>query len=320
MKRIWLAVVAAMAASPMLPTTQAAEDTEEMAYLFTSFRRNGQDGLHLAYSHDGYRWTDLKRVFLKPKVGKSKLMRDPCIVRGPDGTFHMVWTTGWWEKGIGYARSADLIHWSEQRTIEVMAHEPRAKNTWAPELFYDDARKQFLIFWATTIPGRFPKTDRQGDHNHRMYCVATRDFKTFSKARLFFDPGYNVIDATIIKAGGKHTMIFKDERRGKKLLRLAFSDQAEGPYENVSEPFTTDWVEGPSAIRIGGEWLVYFDHYARPHYYGAVRTKDFQSWADVSKQMAFPRGHRHGTVLEVPKRVLAGLRAREAAPGLTGPR
>ena len=61
-------------------------------YLFTSFRGNGEDGLHLAYSHNGLKWTVLNgdRSFLRPQVG-TKLMRDPCICQGPDGTFHMVW-------------------------------------------------------------------------------------------------------------------------------------------------------------------------------------------------------------------------------------
>ena len=110
--------------------TTSRKSSEKKAYLFTSFRGNGEDGLHLAYSYDGFRWTDLDNVFLSPKIGKSKLMRDPCIIQGPDGTFHMVWTTGWAEKGIGYAHSKDLLNWSEQKYIEVMAHEPDAKNCW----------------------------------------------------------------------------------------------------------------------------------------------------------------------------------------------
>ena len=287
-------------------TAQGAEDA--MAYLFTSFRGNGEDGLHLAWSRDGYQWTDLEQAFLKPTVGKSKLMRDPCLRRGADGTFHMVWTTGWWERGFGYASSRDLIHWSAQRTVEIVAHEPKAKNVWAPELFYDGAKGQWIVLWATTIPGRFPKTEGQGDHNHRMYATTTRDFRTFTKARLFLDPGFNVIDATLLKRGdGDYVMVLKDERKGHKTLRLAYARQAEGPYEGVSEPFTLDWVEGPSAIQIADEWLVYFDHYARPHYYGAVKTRDFKTWTDVSKQMRFPRGHRHGTVVRVPEGVLRGL-------------
>ena len=76
------------------------------AYLFSYFTGNGEDGLHFASSADGLKWTALNggRSFLQPAIG-SKLMRDPSITRGPDGRFHMVWTTGWWDKGIGVAHS-----------------------------------------------------------------------------------------------------------------------------------------------------------------------------------------------------------------------
>lgn len=68
-------------------------------YLFSFFRDNGETGLYLAYSYDGLKWTTLNndKSVLKPQVGKERLMRDPCIYRGPDGVFHMVWTTGWRE-------------------------------------------------------------------------------------------------------------------------------------------------------------------------------------------------------------------------------
>ncbi len=69
--------------------------TSDDAYVFSSFRGNGEGGLHLAYSHDGLTWKALKNdtTFLEPEVGQG-LMRDPCIIQGPDGTFHMVCTTG----------------------------------------------------------------------------------------------------------------------------------------------------------------------------------------------------------------------------------
>lgn len=149
----------------------------ETAYLFSYFIGNGEDGLHLAWSGDGLKWEALNggRSFLKPEVGESKLMRDPCLLRGPDGTFHMVWTTSWNGKTIGYANSKDLIAWSPQQAIPVMAHETNALNCWAPEVVWDDKRQHFLIFWATTIPGRFPETDGKGDdkYNHRMYCTTS---------------------------------------------------------------------------------------------------------------------------------------------------
>ena len=273
-------------------------------YLFTSFRGNGEDGLHLATSQDGYHWRALNqdRSFLRPSVGKGKLMRDPSLAQARDGTFHLVWTTGWSDQTIGYASSRDLIHWSEQQALAVMAHEPSSRNAWAPELFYDESRSQWLIFWAATIPGRFSETDDSGNngYNHRIYCTATKDFKTFSATRLFFDPGFNVIDATILKAEKKYYLVFKDERQTpvKKNLRLAVANSAEGPYEQVSEPFTKDWVEGPTAMKVGDEWLVYFDQY-REHRYGVVKTKDLKHWEDVSNQLSFPGGARHGTILKI---------------------
>ena len=69
-------------------------------------------------------------------------------------------------------------------------------------------------------------------------------------------------------------------------------------------------MEGPSAIKLKDEYLVYFDHYARPQYYGAVRSKDLQHWEDCSKAMSFPPGQRHGTVLRIPQRIAKGVQAK----------
>lgn len=287
----------------------------EDCFLFTSFRDNGQDGLHLAISTNGYRWRALMNdhSFLKPEVG-AKIMRDPCLAQGPDGTFHMVWTSGWAaEKGkvIGYARSKDLVHWSGQKAIPLMENEPATRNIWAPEVFYEAEQRRWLVFWSSTIPGRFPETDQTGDdgYNHRFYCATTTDFQDFTGSRLLYDPVFNAIDATLLRAEGKFYLIFKDERKQplKKNLRYAVANQPEGPYGQPSEPFTGDWVEGPSAIKIGDQYLVYFDHYAQPQYYGAVRSKDLRQWEDCSKEMSFPKGHRHGTVLRVPQSIAQGL-------------
>ncbi|HVK02594.1 MAG TPA: hypothetical protein VM490_03920, partial [Armatimonadaceae bacterium] len=111
----------------------------ERFYLFSYFVGNGEDGLHLAWSADGYRWEPLNggRSYLTPTVGESKLMRDPHLLRAPDGTFHLVWTTAWEGRTIGYASSKDLVNWSPQKAIPVMAHEPEARNCWAPETAYD---------------------------------------------------------------------------------------------------------------------------------------------------------------------------------------
>jgi hypothetical protein len=291
---------------------QAAD--ADSALIFTSFRKNGEDGLHLMHSRDGYTWIALKndQSFLAPKVG-GKLMRDPNLIQGPDGTFHLVWTTAWNKQGAGYAHSKDLIHWSDQKLLDVMAHEPQCRNVWAPELFYDAASAQFLIFWASTIPGRFPATEQAGDdkYNHRIYATTTKDFNTFTPTRLFYEPGFNVIDATIVQDGAQFVMVLKDETRTppKKNLRLATSQSATGPYSPASPPITGNyWAEGPAALKLGGTWFVYFDRYTE-HRYGLVTSKDLKTWTDETDKVKFPKDHRHGSVLRAPKVILEGLLA-----------
>ena len=292
-------------------------------YLFSYFIGNGEDGLHLAWSRDGYRWEALNegRSFLAPKVGESKLMRDPCLLRGPDGTFHLVWTTSWNGKTIGYASSSDLVHWSEQQAIPVMADEPASLNCWAPEAFWDAAKQQFLIFWASTLTNKFLETAGQaeGKYNHRLYCTTTRDFKTFAPSRLFYDPGFNVIDATLLPANGRFHLIFKDEtfKPAKKHLRIAVADNPEGPFSPPGPPFTPAWVEGPTALRLGEKYIVYFDCYRDKHY-GAVQSGDLVHWEDITDRLSLPAEVRHGTALAVPGSVL-GLLRRTDLPSVSGP-
>ena len=281
--------------------------------LFAYFKGNGEDGLHLATSPDGLRWQALNgdKSLLTPTVSKDKLMRDPCIIRGQDGLFHMVWTTSWHDRGIGYASSKDLIHWSPQQYLPVMEQEPTAKNCWAPEITYDAKNKQYLIYWATTIPGRFQagETTADGGNNHRIYYVATTDFKTYTPAKVLYDKDFNVIDATVQPAGKRFVMFLKDETRepAQKNLRVAFADQAAGPYSAPSAPITGKyWAEGPTAIQLGDKWLVYFDKYTE-HKYGAVTSTDLEHWTDISDQVEFPKGARHGTVLRITKKELAQL-------------
>jgi hypothetical protein len=286
---------------------------EEKAFLVTYFKGNGEDGLHLAFSTDGLHFTAINndKSFLSPKVGISKLMRDPCLIQTGDGIFHMVWTAGWTEKGIGYASSGDLINWSEQKYIPVMETEPEARNCWAPEISYDKKTKQFLIIWATTIPGRFRETEISGDdkYNHRIYSVTTKDFKTFSKTTLFYDMGFNVIDATIAKDRKRYIMFVKDETRTppQKNIRVTTSESLFGPYSSPSGPITGNyWAEGPTSVKIGDYTYVYFDKYTEGKM-GAVRSKNLTEWEDISGMVTFPDGMRHGTIISVNEKIINSL-------------
>ena len=286
---------------------------KQEAYLFSYFKGRG-DGLHFAYSFDGLIWKSVQndKIFLKPQVGKEKLMRDPSIVQGPDGLFHMVWTSGWKENNIGYAYSEDLIHWSEQQEIPVMAHEAGCRNTWAPELFYDKASKKYYIVWASTIEGKFEDAPSSEDqYNHRLYYTTTKDFKTFAPTQLFYDPGFNVIDACILKEGGKYRIFLKNETLDpvEKNIRMVSTNSLKKIPLNVSEPISgKEWAEGPSAIKIGKYTYVYWDLY-RNHRYTGVRSKNPKKgqWEKLDDKIKFPAGMRHGTAFCVDESVVYKL-------------
>lgn len=315
MRSVPLRLALALSAGAVPAASHAAD-----AYLFAYFTDNGQDGLHLAASTDGYRWEKLGggRSYLTPAVGAARLMRDPCIVRGPDGTYHMVWTTGWTENNIGYASSRDLVHWSGQKELKVMAHEPGALNAWAPELIYDQPRGEFLIFWASTVPGKFAQTagTSEGKYNHRIYATSTSNFIDFTPTRLYYDPGFSVIDATFVRAFGKDYLLVKDEtvKPPRKYLQVASAGDLQGSFGPLGAPITPPglWVEGPTALQVGQEVILYYDAY-RDRHYGAMRTRDMKTWEDVSSKMHFPdegtpQRMRHGTVIAVPEELIERLR------------
>jgi hypothetical protein len=292
---------------------------EGEVYAFSYFKGNGEDGLHLAYSYDGWKWQTLQQdaSFLLPELSADRLMRDPCIIRGGDGRFHMVWTVSWTDRGIGYASSDDLIHWSAQQYIPVMAHVEGTRNCWAPEITYDPAKDQYMIYWASTVTGLFPETQIEADngYNHRMYYVTTRDFKQFSEAALLYEPGFNVIDATVVPHGDQWLMVLKDETRepAAKNLKLAYADQLTGPYSEASANISgKDWVEGPTVTKIGEDWVIYFDKYMVGKY-GAIRSRDLETWEDVSDQIELPAGIRHGTIFKITQEELKRLQKHEAA-------
>jgi beta-xylosidase len=310
----------------------AARAAGPVGYLFTYFVQNGEDGLHLACSLDGYTWEALNdgASYLAPVVGKEKLVRDPCVVRGPDGAYHMVWTCGWRERGFGYASTTDFISWTPQREIPAMEHEPAARNIWAPEIVYDEKAGGFIIFWATTIAGRFPASPGapEGALNHRIYATSTTDFVSFTPTRLFYDPGFNCIDATFLRDGDRQWMIIKDETKfpePRKNLRLCEARGLNGPFGELSQPITPPgvWVEGPTALKIGDEYLLYYDAYATRHY-GVLRSRDLKTWEDVTAKAAFPneatpQRMRHGTVIEVPMSLIDKLKSTKVTVELPAP-
>ncbi len=296
---------------------QTAELPSNSPWLFAGFKHDSKDGVYYAISVAGYHWKVANGGHpVVPPAESGELMRDPFIQRAPDGSFRMVWTWAWYKPlVIGYSESTDLVHWGPHRQLPVMANEPEATNVWAPAMYYEPDQKRWLIFWASTIPGRFAG-DGSGDStaitgsktqlNHRIFFTTTSNFKSFAPAKVFFNPGYSVIDATILpplKAGQNFTMIFKDERKTplKKYLLTASGPSFEGPWTNISQPISEPWSEGAAIIRVADGFLAYYDHYSQGQHYGALFSADLVHWTDALSRIDFPAGMRHGSFVQISR-------------------
>ncbi len=297
-----------LAARTDIANAQSAASTPETAYLFTSFRGNG-DGLHLAYSKDGLTWVDLDKTYLTPTVG-GKLFRDPHILRGPDGVFRLVWTTGWKDNGIGYASSTDLVHWSEQRFLPVMKDFSGVKNCWVPETFYDEKNRQYIITWSSDVEGKYPETVSKDRMNNRTYYVTTKDFEEFSEPKIFLDPGFDHIDATMFEEHGKYVVVFKEgDMQAKGIngpIHSAIGDSPTGPFTLRKPPIITQCAEGPALVKIGDKTLLYLDFYTAGRY-GVYESTDGKEWKDISSQASVVPGQKHGTIFTMPGKFVAEL-------------
>jgi hypothetical protein len=283
-------------------------EKENPAYLFCYTKDDGADGLHLSYSHDGIVWRSINhgKSLLKPTAGKAKTMNNPSIVQDINGIFHMIWETGS-NNSIGYATSKDLINWSEQKELQVMGSEATVLNASAPELYYDKLSRSFQIMWATTIPGRFPETEKADDgFNNRFFYTTTTDFNTFSKTKLLFDSEFPVNDACIFKRKGLFFLFFKNELNKK--IQYASSRRIKSFSSTVSEPISgKNFAKSPTAVQIGKYTYVYWEDFMDKHISG-VRCKNIKKpvWEDVTAVIHFPT-KGNGSVFKINNNTLLEL-------------
>ena len=124
-----------------------------------------------------------------------------------------------------------------------------------------------------------------------------------------------MIDASFVCTNGKNYLMVKDETRNppKKYLQIAAAPDLRGPFGKLGAPITPPglWVEGPTALQIGQDVILYYDAYTTKHY-GAMRSRDMVKWEDVTAKMQFPDEGtplrlRHGTVIAVPSELVTKL-------------
>jgi hypothetical protein len=215
----------------------------------------------------------------------------------------MVWTSGWKGKDIGYAESLDLIHWGRQKAIAIGEPIDSTNNCWAPEIFYDDIKNQYMIYWSSNI-GPWKKMGSEG----RIYYVTTKDFKMFSQPKILFRNGFPAggasgnngpIDAFIYKDGKQRYILFykKDDNSHVANVYYRIGKTPEGIWGEEFgpvKPSTGD--EGPSVLKIGKTYHMFTDPAESDSAYVFV-SKNLKDWQREITDLRMS----HGTVIEISK-------------------
>ncbi len=216
--------------------------------------------LHIALSTDGRHWTPLndnKPLWEQP-------MRDPYVRRGPDGLWRILATGGGRgndREKVGpsclYITSKDLIHWEMEKPLPLMKDARNeagafAGNIWAPEWFYDAKAKEYVLIWSSSFKDA-------GWKESRLWSCRTRDWKTFTPAKVFFAPPYSVIDGTLVENKGTYYLYHKEEEFGVKTgerrsIRVATAQNLAGPYRLIDGPLNKGQIvpvitEGPTVMK-----------------------------------------------------------------------
>ncbi|WP_336920883.1 immunoglobulin-like domain-containing protein [Aquipuribacter sp. SD81] len=301
-------------------------------YLFSHFLGEGlQDGeqvyFALSEGNDPLEYMNLNdgdpvMVSTSGEMG----LRDPFIIRSPEGDkFYQIATdlrmwnqsSGSWDKvqrfgsrNIVVWESTDLVSWSESWVAEVAPE--NAGNAWAPEIFYDDERGEYVVFWASKL---YADDDPQhtGSTYNRMLYATTRDFRNFSEAEVLIDYGYSTIDTTMIEHDGDVYRFTKNEANRSSTNpggKYVFEEVGSGPLADdftlVREAIGAGSIsqgEGATVFKSNTEerWYLFIDEYGGRGYV-PFTTTDLASgeWTMLAPgEYSFPSRLRHGTVLPV---------------------
>ncbi|MEV6643126.1 family 43 glycosylhydrolase [Amycolatopsis sp. NPDC051371] len=292
----------------------------------------------LSKGNDPLNWSELNngRPVLKSSLGELGV-RDPFILRSPDGDkFYLLATDlriyagrGWdaaqrsGSRSIMVWESTDLAHWSRQRSVQVSP--PTAGNTWAPEASWDAKRGTYVVYWASKL---YADNDpnHTGDSYNRMMYATTRDFVTFSAPQVWNDPGYSVIDSTVIKDQDTYYRFTKDERNNtsstpcsKFITEEKSTDLLEPHYGFVADCIgkataTSPGLsagEGPTGFKSNTEnkWYLFIDEFGGRGYVPFESTDLNSGKWTMSAGAHLPASPRHGTVLPVTQAEMARLSA-----------
>lgn len=318
---IFILIIVALIGTSCQNVKKVPTEKDMAAYLMVYFK-DDTHSLYFALSNDGYSFTDVNNgnpVIAGDTIAEQKGIRDPYIMRGPDGMFYMAMTdlhvfgqeagyrtTPWEREGYGWGnnrgivlmKSPDLIHWSHH-VLRVDKAFPELVDigcSWAPEMIYDESRQKIMLYF----------TMRFGNGRNKVYYThMNKDFTQIEKMPepIFEYPeGKTYIDADITKVGDKYHMFYV-AHDGTPGIRQAISDSLTGPYV-----YNPEWIdpepgscEAPTIFKRIGEnkWVLVYDIYSlEQHNFGFSETSDFENFTHLGH---FNGGVMKSTNFSVPK-------------------
>lgn len=302
-------------------------------YLFVYFPANDNENIYYALSNDGFNYTAInggKRVVAADTVSVKKGLRDPHVMRGPDGWFYMVNTDmksaeGWASnRGIVMMKSKDLINWKHSTV-----HFPdryKGKNfanvtrVWAPETIWDydhenkDGSKGRPLVYFSLLTN-----DGTIEFDQVYFAYANEDFTDLESDPIFyFSRGKSTIDMDIVynPADKYYHAFYKNEGdggiskvRALELTKANGTKPANWYRKKDGLQQTTEAVEGAGIFKLinQGTWILMYDCYMNGHYQFTSST-DLENFTFVQNtEMKGAFTPRHGTVIPITAAETAAL-------------
>jgi hypothetical protein len=299
-------------------TPLAAFSGYVMAYFTESPSGTGSNyGLHLAVSPDSLNWTPLNQnnPVVTPTLGTLGL-RDPFILRKQDGTFEVIATD---LKGTDFSLQNQFIHVWDSTDLRTFTGYRRVKlhsmptHSWAPEAFWDASRNQYAIIYSAN----------NGTRDVIMVNYTT-DFLNVGTAQVYFDPGFNVIDADVLVGGGTGgatNYLYYKVANGGSLRGARSSSLSPGSF-NAGTYTTTishGGTEAPILVRslTANTWYLWGDTYTPNGVFYAWQSSsiDSDAWTPVDQKLyTQPVNSKHATIQPITATEMANLIAKWGAP------
>jgi len=324
MKKIILTIFSLVTLSMPAVAQTDSRPKDEVAYLFTYFTGNKveEEAIRFGVSLDGYHYYALNNnnpVIDSKKISSTGGVRDPHILRGPDGVFRMVVTDmtsskGWdSNRAMVLLKSADLVNWTSS-IVNIQKTYPGnedLKRVWAPQTVFDKAANKYMVYFSM-------QHGKGADIIY--YAYANADFTGLESApKVLFTPksGNACIDGDIIEKDGVYHLFYKTEGGKNGIKTATTTNLTSGVWAEKDEYLqqTNESVEGAGVFKLNNSdtYILMYDVYMKGKYQ-FTKSTDLEHFSLIDSEISMDFMPRHGTVVPITRTELKRMLAKWGTP------